>query len=144
MHVTLKRQNDAVHFLATNQSGQSINLDGSPSDGGQDLGVRPMENLLMSLGGCSGIDIQMILKKQRQVADTLEIDISAQRQQNVTPALFDGITVLFKVTGDLDKTKLLRAVDLSMEKYCSVAKVLEASTTITYATELNGELISTP
>lgn len=138
MQVKLKRQNDAIHFLATNEDGQSINLDGSLDIGGQNLGVRPMENLLMSLGGCSGIDIQLILKKQRQTADSLEITISSERQKNITPSLFEDIHVLFTVTGNLDKTKLLKAVDLSMQKYCSVAKILEQSANIHYAVELNG------
>lgn len=138
MQVTLTRQNDAMHFVATNEHGQSIDLDGSPEIGGHNLGVRPMENLLISLGGCSGIDIQLILKKQRQVADTLDITISAERQKDVTPSLFEDIHVLFSVTGDLDASKLKKAVDLSMQKFCSVAKILEKSSTIHYAIELNG------
>lgn len=139
MQVTLQLQNDAMHFVATNEAGQSIDLDGSPAIGGNDLGVRPMENLLMSLGGCSGIDVQLILKKQRQKADSLNITISAERQKDVTPSLFEDIHVLFTLTGDLDKNKLNKAVDLSMQKYCSVAKILEKSSTIHYAIDLNGE-----
>ena len=139
MQVTLQLQNDAMHFVATNKAGQSIDLDGSPAIGGNDLGVRPMENLLMSLGGCSGIDVQLILNKQRQKADSLKITITAERQKDVTPSLFEDIHVLFALTGDLDTNKVQKAVDLSMQKYCSVAKILENSSTIHYAIDLNGE-----
>lgn len=142
MQVKLKRNNNAVHFTATNETGQSIELDGSPGIGGENLGVRPMENLLMSLGGCSGIDIQLILKKQRQTADSLEITITSERQKDMTPSLFEDIHVLFTVTGDLDESKLIKAVDLSMQKYCSVAKILEKSSTIHYTIELNGAPLS--
>jgi len=137
MHITVKRQNDAMHFIAENEDGLSVHLDGSPGIGGQNLGIRPMENLLASLGGCSGIDVQLILGKQRQVADSLLIEISAERQKDQTPSLFESINVLFKLTGNLDEAKVQKAVDLSMQKFCSVAKILEKSTTINYQIEIN-------
>ena len=138
MQITVKRQNGAMHFVAQNQDGLSVSLDGSPEIGGQNLGIRPMENLLASLGGCSGIDVQLILAKQRQVADSLEMYITAERQKNVAPALFQSINVLFKLSGNVDTLKVKKAVDLSMQKFCSVAKILEKSTTIAYQIELNG------
>ena len=139
MEIIVKRQNDAMHFIAHNEEGANVHLDGSPEIGGQNLGIRPMQNLLASLGGCSGIDIQLILGKQRQVADTLEMHISAERQEFDTYSLFKEINVLFVLTGELDKNKVQKAVDLSMQKFCSVAKVLEKTATINYQIELNQE-----
>ena len=141
MQVTVKSLNQAMHFVAENETGQCVYLDGSPESGGTDHGIGPMENLLASLGGCSGIDVQLILGKQRQVADSLEMLISAERQKNVTPSLFESINVLFKLTGNLDSAKVQKAVDLSMQKFCSVAKILEQATTINYQIELNGNAL---
>ncbi len=140
MQVSVKRKNDALHFVAENEDGLSVNLDSSSDSGGQGLGISPMQNLLASLGGCSGIDMQLILGKQRQKADTLEILITAVRQKDVTPSLFEKINVLFKLTGDLDTAKVKKAADLSMQKFCSVAKILEKSTTIEYGIEINGQI----
>ena len=126
-----------MHFVAQNEEGLSVHLDGAPKIGGQNLGIRPMENLLASLGGCSGIDVQLILGKQRQIADSLEMQITAERQKDVTPSLFEDINVVFKLTGNLDASKVQKAVDLSMQKFCSVAKILEQSTSINYQIELN-------
>ena len=137
MHITVKRKNAAMHFVAQNEEGLSVHLDGTPEIGGQNLGIRPMENLLASLGGCSGIDVQLILGKQRQIADSLEMQITAERQKDVTPSLFEDINVVFKLTGNLDASKVQKAVDLSMQKFCSVAKILEQSTSINYQIELN-------
>ncbi len=137
MEIIVKRQNDAMHFIAQNDDGAIVHLDGSADIGGQNLGIRPMQNLLASLGGCSGIDIQLILGKQRQTADTLEMHISAERQQYDTYSLFKEINVLFVLTGELDKNKVQKAVELSMQKFCSVAKVLEKTATINYQIELN-------
>lgn len=142
MQVVLKRQNDAVHFEAVNEQGIKIQLDGSPDIGGENLGVRPMQMLLMGLGGCSGIDVVMILKKQKINPSSFEIVIDGDREVGVVPSLFNAIKVQFKFHGDgLDEKKVARAVSLSMDKYCSVSKTLEATAQITYAVYVNGKLI---
>ncbi|MBT8141047.1 MAG: OsmC family protein [Gammaproteobacteria bacterium] len=141
MKVTLKRQNQAMHYAAFSEEGQRVDFDGSPEIGGQDQGVRPMQALLMALGGCSGIDIHLILSKQRQIAENVEIEINAERQKNATPALFEQIDVQFILDGDLDERKVRKAVDLSMQKYCSVAKTLETTARIDYKILLNGTLL---
>lgn len=132
MNVKLERLNKACHFKALNEGGQSIEMDGSPEVGGEDKGMRPMEILLASLGGCSSIDVVEILKKQRQELKDIKLEISAKRQQNVVPALFEEISVHFILYGNLEDIKVKKALDLSMEKYCSVAKILEPTAKIIY------------
>lgn len=139
MKVTLARKNDAVHFVAKNEQNVELAIDGSPEIGGKDLGFRPMQMLLAGLGGCSGIDIVNILKKQRQQLDEFDIEIDGQREVGVEPSLFKDIHVIFKLKGpNLDENKVKKAVELSMDKYCSVAKTLESSAKVTYEFEVNG------
>ena len=138
MKVTLARKNDAVHFVAKNEQNVELAIDGSPEIGGNDLGFRPMQMLLAGLGGCSGIDIVNILKKQRQQLDEFDIEIDGQREVGVEPSLFKDIHVIFKLKGpNLDENKVKKAVELSMDKYCSVAKTLESSAKITYEFQIN-------
>jgi len=133
MKIQIERLNDAVHLRATNEEGASLEMDGSPAVGGEDKGFRPMQMLLAALGGCSTIDIVSILKKQRQPVDDIAITVEGEREPSVEPSLFRDIHVHFTLTGNLDEDKVRKAVDLSMEKYCSVAKTLEKTATITYS-----------
>jgi putative redox protein len=139
MHIDLIRRNNAVHFEATTSEGNSIHFDGSPEIGGEGLGVRPMQSLLMALGGCSGIDVVMILQKQKQEITSFQMGIDGEREQGKDPALWKTIHVEYKLEGPIAPEKAKRAVELSMEKYCSVAKTLEANATITWTVLLNGE-----
>jgi len=126
----------SVAFEAHTGSGQTLVMDGSPGDGGQDLGLRPMETVLCGLGGCSGIDVALILQKSRQQIDNCEIDIEAKRADSV-PAVFTDIHLHYRVTGsELDPKKVGRAVSLSMEKYCSVTRMLESTVNITHDFEI--------
>lgn len=140
MKIELKRKNNAVHFEASNEDGVRVNIDGSPELGGENRGARPMQMLLMALGGCSGIDVVSILKKQRQEITDFHISIEAEREKGKEPALFETIHVRFQLTGNLDKEKVERAVSLSMDKYCSVAKTLEKTAKITYSVSVNETL----
>jgi putative redox protein len=133
MKISLKRINKAVHLEAINEDGNKVQIDGSPAIGGEDLGVRPMQLLLMGLGGCSSMDILSILTKQKVVLDDFNIDVEAERDTENTPSLFTAIHVRFIFKGkDLNMKKIERAVSLSMDKYCSVTKILEKSANITY------------
>ncbi|MGL4597436.1 MAG: OsmC family protein [Bacteroidia bacterium] len=142
MHIELKRINHAVHFEASNSEGNTINFDGSPEIGGEGKGVRPMQSLLMALGGCSGIDVVLILQKQKQTITDFRMGIDGEREQGVDPALWKDIQVVYHLAGQIDSSKAIRAVQLSMDKYCSVAKTLEVAATITWSVILNGEKIS--
>lgn len=139
MKITLSRQNDAVHFIAKNEQDTVMHIDGSPEIGGENKGFRPMQMLLAALGGCSSIDVVSILKKQRQVLEAFDIEIDGEREAGKEPSLFQDILVTFKLTGaSLDPDKVKKAVALSMDKYCSVAKTLEKTATIKYLMVLNG------
>lgn len=138
MRVTLERQNDAVHFVARTEAGGVVPIDGGPAAGGQGLGARPMELLLAGLGGCSGIDVVGILKKQREPVTGMTIIVEGEREQGKEPSLFTRIHVHFAIRGPADDAKVARAVELSMAKYCSVARILEQSASITWSHALEG------
>jgi putative redox protein len=133
MKIQIERLNNAVHLRATNEDGATLELDGSPAVGGENKGFRPMQMLLAALGGCSTIDIVSILKKQRQPVDDIAIAVEGEREPGVEPSLFRDIHVHFTLKGNLDEDKVRKAVELSMEKYCSVAKTLEKTAAITYS-----------
>ena len=112
-------------FKATSGSGHSGQLDGPPDHGGENLGPRPMEMLLMGLGGCSAFDVMSILKKSRQDVTACHAELEAERADAV-PAVFTRIHLHFVVTGNSLKDNLVkRAVGLSAEKYCSASIMLE-------------------
>ncbi len=112
-------------FKVTSGSGHSVQIDGPPDHGGENLGPRPMEMLLMGLGGCSSFDVMSILKKSRQDVTACHAELEAERADTV-PAVFTRIHLHFVVTGNKLKESLVkRAVSLSAEKYCSASIMLE-------------------
>lgn len=134
MTVRIKRLNDAVHMEAINDDGNRLEMDGIESLGGIQAGFRPMEMLLAAIGGCAAIDVVMILKKQRQNPDSLEVAIDGERVSvdGAHHSQFKTIHLHFILTGDsLNENKVARAIELSIEKYCSVAKALEHDSKIT-------------
>jgi len=145
MRVVVRRRNGAVHFVAETGSGGRVPIDGSPAVGGAGLGARPMELLLSALGGCTGIDVVGILAKQRQAVDDLTVTVEGERAPG-EPAVFTRIHVHFEVSGPADERAVARAVELSMDRYCSVARTLEQTAEIGYshalvpATTLSGEV----
>lgn len=117
-------------------------FDASPEIGGHNKGVRPMQTLIMAVGGCSAIDIIMILKKQRQEITAFDIEIDAERQKGKEPALWETAHIIYKLEGNIEPEKAKRACQLSMEKYCSVSRTLEiAGAKITWEIQLNGATI---
>ncbi len=124
IRIEMSRVNGDYGFEARDANGHTVRMDTSPETGGSNFGVRPMQMLLMGLAGCSGIDIVSILKKQRQDLQDIKTFIEGERQQNVEPSLWEKITVVFQLTGNLDRDKAERACALSMDKYCSVAETL--------------------
>ncbi len=118
---------DGAMFLAESGSGHSVVMDGPPDQGGRNLGVRPMEMLLLGLGGCSAFDVISMLKKSRQQVVDCRVELEAERAEAV-PAVFTRIHVHFVVTGsELKESHVARAVALSAEKYCSASIMLEAA-----------------
>jgi putative redox protein len=123
--VELERVNGAFGFEAKDANGHVVRIDTSMETGGENFGVRPMQLLLMGLGGCSGIDILSILKKQRQNVTDFRMHIEGEREPGTDPSLWKNITLVFELAGDVEKEKAEKACALSMEKYCSVSETLK-------------------
>jgi putative redox protein len=118
---------DGTLFLGESGSGHTVAMDGPPDQGGRNLGVRPMEMLLLGLGGCSSFDVMGMLQKARQQVVDCRAELEAERADAV-PAVFTRIHLKFVVTGiDLKESQVARAVSLSAEKYCSASIMLEAA-----------------
>jgi len=141
MKIELNRLNDAVHFEALGSENIKVHIDGSPEIGGQGLGVRPMEMVLMALGSCSSIDLISILKKQRQVIEKFSVEVNGERREQI-PTVFTNIHILFKLIGKLDGVKVSKAAELAVKKYCSVHDMLVAGgVNITYGIEINSHVV---
>src|SRR6478609_5646260 len=119
--IKLERVQGDFGFAASDENGHTVNMDSSPESGGQNFGVRPMQMLLMGLGGCSAIDVIMILKKQRQDVVDYKMVINGEREPNKEPSLWQYINLEFHLYGTIDEDKANKAVELSLNKYCSVA-----------------------
>jgi putative redox protein len=114
-----------VKFSAQASSGHSVIMDGAPESGGQNQGSRPMELILMGLGGCTSFDVINILRKSRQQVTDCVAELSAERAETV-PSVFTSIHIHFVVTGiALKESQVKRAISLSAEKYCSASLMLE-------------------
>ncbi|MGB0395882.1 MAG: OsmC family protein [Flavobacteriaceae bacterium] len=139
MKVNLSRVNKDYLFEVTNDNGHKVLLDNKSKKEGKVEGISPMELLLAGLAGCSSIDIIAILNKQKINPTDLKMDVEGDRIPDVVPSLFYKIKVNVRLEGDIPPGKAKRAVSLSFDKYCSVAKTLEYSTPIKYSIFLNGE-----
>ena len=140
IQVELERVHGDFGFKVTDMHGHSVNIDNSPEHGGDNFGVRPMQMLLMGLAGCSGIDVISILKKQRQVVKGYKTIVRGQREAGVEPSLWKFIELEFIITGEVEEEKAKRAVELSVNKYCSVAAtLLKAGATIQWTIKINKE-----
>jgi len=127
---------DHMSFVGESGSGHSVVMDGAPESGGRDLGVRPMEMLLLGLGGCAAFDVVMILQKARQNIKNCEVEITAERADS-EPKVFTNIHLHFVVEGDnLAEARVARAISLSADKYCSASKMLEKTAEISHDFEL--------
>jgi putative redox protein len=135
MKANIKWQGDA-EFLGESGSGHCVTMDGPAEFGGMNKGVRPMEMLLLGLGGCTAFDVVLILKKSRQAIVDCEVQIEADRA-NTDPKVFTRIHVHFIIKGSgLKASHVERAVKLSAEKYCSASIMLARSVEITHDFEI--------
>lgn len=127
---------EGMTFVGESGSGHAVVMDGSPESGGRDLGVRPMEMLLLGMGGCTAFDVVLILKRGREPVEDCVVEIEAERAET-DPKIFTHIRVRYLVSGRrLDRAKVDRAVALSAEKYCSASVMLGAMAKITHEVEL--------
>jgi putative redox protein len=127
---------EEMTFVGESGSGHSVVMDGAPGSGGRDLGVRPMEMLLLGLGGCTAFDVVLILRKARQPVTDCVVEIEATRA-DTDPKVFTNIHVHFVVTGNgLSDKQVARAVALSADKYCSASIMLGKTADITHDHEI--------
>jgi putative redox protein len=135
MRARIKWVQDAT-FLGEAGSGHALVMDGPPEHGGRNLGVRPMEMLLLGMGGCTAFDVVHILKKSRQPVSDCVAELEAERAGE-DPKVFTRIHVHFIITGTgLDDKRVARAVSLSADKYCSASIMLGKTATITHDYEI--------
>ncbi len=135
MKINLKRVDDNFRLLATSDRGDTVYTDGSAKIGASEQGWRPMEMLLVSLAGCSAIDIISILKKQRQTIDDFQIEIDGDRKEG-TPAPYTAIRIHFIMSGKIKETKMDKAIELTISKYCSVYFSLHPDIDVKYTYEI--------
>jgi putative redox protein len=125
--IILKRTDNDYQFQTLDETGQVMTMDIPADQGGHGNGVRPMQALLSALGGCSGVDVVMILNKQKETIEHYEMEIIGERAVGKEPALWETIHVVFKLKGSMTKEKAEKACALSIDKYCSVAATLRAA-----------------
>ena len=127
---------DGMRFVANDDKGHSIIMDVSKEHGGEGSGFGPMQLLLVAFGGCTGIDVLEILRKQRQKLEGLEIVVSGERVSE-PPRVYDKVHVEYRLKGkDLKEKAVQRAIQLSQGKYCSVGATLKAKATVSYNYEI--------
>jgi putative redox protein len=139
MEVVLNRLDQDFHFEAKGSSPIPVHIDAAEGIGGHNAGARPMELLLMGLGGCTAIDVILILKKQRQIVEDFQIRVQGDREkiEGTEKTPFRSINIQFELKGQIDGSKAMRAIQMSMEKYCSATAQLEPSSLITHTLLLN-------
>lgn len=135
MKVSIK-WNDSVSFLGETESGHKVLMDGAPEVGGRNLGLRPMEMVLIGAGGCTASDVVLILKKCRQKIINCMVEIEAERATE-NPKVFTRIHYHFILTGEnMNPQQVERAINLSAEKYCSASIMLGKTAEITHDFEI--------
>lgn len=128
--------------MAESGSGHAVIIDGAPEHGGRNLGIRPMEAVLMGLGACTAFDVVSILKKSRQRVVDCVVELEADRADEV-PKVFTRIRMLYRVSGtDLDPSRVQRAVTLSAEKYCSATAMLRDRVDISHEVVIEDESVA--
>lgn len=121
--------------MARNQQGNEVHIDGDESSGGENAGFRPMQLLLAAVAGCSSVDVVSILEKQKQQLRDMRISVSGVRRDS-TPAPFETIHLHYELVGEIDEQKAARAVDLAVDKYCSVAATFDDKVKISHSFEI--------
>ena len=135
---------DGRAFVGESGSGHAVVMDGAPESGGRNIGIRPMEMMLLGLGGCTAFDVVMILERMREKVTGLDIGLEAERASE-DPKVFTHVKLIYKVKGHkLKAANVERAVKLSAEKYCSASAMFEKTAKIEHSFEIieEGETIS--
>lgn len=131
------RWSEGLQFVGTSESGHALVLDTRAEVGGLEAGPSPMELVLIALGGCTGMDVVSILRKMRVEWERFEVGLEAERAEE-HPKAFTEIHMTYRIWGaDIPEDKLKKAIDLSLERYCSVGAMLAKSTKISYEYQIN-------
>lgn len=129
MKLRTRRVNENYTLEVTNENGNVLVIDNNKANGGDDAGFRPMQMMIAAFSGCTAIDVISILKKQRLEPFELSMELDAERETGKDANLWKRVHVTYHIKGNVPKEKAERAVQLSLEKYCSVSKTLEAGGT---------------
>lgn len=129
MNIKLESIHGDLNFKGTNERGQTFHFSGNKES------VSPMESVLMAAAACSAIDVEIFLKKMRQTFDKIEVDVKGERVDAV-PSIFSDIHLHYKIFGPVKDDKAKKAVEMSMEKYCSVSIMLQKGVTMTHSYEV--------
>lgn len=131
MKIEIARLNDHLHFEGKNENGSAVNVDID------DAGMRPMQLLLTAVATCGAFDVVEILKKQRQDLQDIKITATGEREEGKAPAPFTAIHIHFNIIGNVEQAKAARAVELGVEKYCSVGSSLDPNIKLTHSFEIS-------
>ncbi len=122
---------EGMQFVANADSGHAVVMDASGDVGGKDSGARPMELLVLGLGGCTGMDVVSILRKMKQDVKGFEIEIDADRAKTY-PKVYTRVHIVYKIWGDISEDKLKKAIELSQDTYCSASAMFKETAEVTY------------
>ncbi len=125
-----------MQFTGYADSRHAIIMDSSREVGGEDSGARPMELLLLGLGGCTAMDVVSILRKMRQKVERFEVEIEAERAKT-HPQVYTKVHIIYKLWGDISEEKLKKAIELSQETYCSASSMFKKTAEVTYEYKVN-------
>lgn len=134
--IEIDRVNEDYAMEARNEDGVTLMMDSTTDLGGKNMGMRPMQVLLTSLGGCTAIDVISILRKQRQDLKDIKITLEGERPRGKEATPYEKIHIHYKLFGNVDPGMAQKAISLSVDKYCSVGKTLEKTATITHTFEI--------
>ncbi len=134
---TIVKLVDGITFVGKGKSNHWIPMDASPAAGGSGAGTSPMELLLIGLGGCTGVDVVLMLKKRKKKLDKFTLEISSERADS-HPKVYTKIHITYKLWGkDLTEKEVKRAIELSEEKFCSASIMFSKTAEITYDFQIN-------
>ena len=138
MKIVIERNADGAGTTATDASGNLVNMYLPDIAGGAGEGIRPMQMLIMGVGGCTAVDVLMILRKKRQTVDSFKIEINAEREPDKEPSVWTTVHLRYIITGKVGRPQAERAIQMSLEKYCSASETLRlAGAAITWELSLD-------
>lgn len=124
MKIVVQRTPDGGHAIAQDEAGNAVTMYLPDVAGGAGTGIRPMQMLVMGVGGCTAVDVLMILRKQRQEVTDFRIEIDAQREPDKEPSLWQTVHLVYYFKGTVTLEKAQKAIDMSIQKYCSASETL--------------------